>query len=322
MTQRHIQLESIEGMHIGGELRVVDGFPENLRFDNNGRHVVGQMYAQFFRVADPCAATPVALWHGGGMTGACWETTPDGQPGWLDYFLREGFSVALCDAFERGRASLPPHPQAFDGVLEYRSLDSVWHHFRFGPPLDAAAQVLGDGLRPCAYAGQQFPVERIEQFGRQFVPRFTNSDVQAMAAYAAFLQRMASCDVVAHSQGGVFALRSALAHPTRIRGVVALEPPVSDECLASLRDAADIELPPHLFVFGDFIRKCSDTWEPFLDNSVRYCDELARRGVSARMIELPSLGIRGNSHMLQMDANNREIAALVKSWLLALEERG
>jgi pimeloyl-ACP methyl ester carboxylesterase len=320
VTAGNIHLESVEGLHIGGELRAFDGFPANLRFENNGHHMVGQMYAQYFRVADPCTATPLALWHGGGMTGACWETTPDGRPGWLDYFLREGFSVALCDAFERGRASLPAHPQVFDGVPEYRSLDSIWHHFRFGPPLDVTAEFPGAGLRSAAYAGQQFPVERIEQFGRQFVARFTNSDAPALAAYAALLQRMGSCAIVAHSQGGVFALRSALASPARISAVVALEPPVSDECLANLRNAADVDLPAHLFVFGDFIRGCSGPWEPFLENAQRYCDELARRGVAARMIELPALGIRGNSHMLQMDANNREIAALVKAWLLALEQ--
>jgi hypothetical protein len=30
---------------------------------------------------------------------------------------------------------------------------------------------------------------------------------------------------------------------------------------------------------------------------------------------LPKLGIKGNSHMLMMDKNNLEVAALIQKWL-------
>ncbi len=322
MSQDPIRLQGIEGFHVGGHARLLDGFPPGLRFQNNGHHMVGQMYVQFFRVAEPCTSIPLALWHGGGMTGASWENTPDGRPGWLDQFLRAGFSVALCDAFERGRASLPPHPQAFDGVAEYRTLDSIWHHFRFGPELPDPAGFLQDDLRRLAYERQQFPVEHAEQFGRQFVPRFVDSDDEALAAYDAFLERMVRCAVIGHSQGGVFAVRSALARPERIASVVALEPSLGEDCLQRLLEAPDVELPPHLFVFGDFIRDCNATWSAYLRTTELYCEELIRRGVPVRLIELPRCGIRGNSHMLQMDANHLEIAALVEDWLLnALSDR-
>ena len=33
------------------------------------------------------------------------------------------------------------------------------------------------------------------------------------------------------------------------------------------------------------------------------------------VVDLPGVGIRGNSHMLMMDRNNLEIAALVQRWL-------
>lgn len=320
-----IQLESIDGLHIGGGLRRLDGFPADaaghaglgVRFDNNGLHMVGQMYAQHYRVAQPRLPAPVALWHGGGMTGAAWETTPDGRPGWSSFLLRQAFSVVLCDAFERGRASLPAFPHAFDGVPEYRSIESIWHHFRFGPPLARQDAVPPGGWRSAAYAGQQFPVDHAEQFGRQFAPRFTNSDDITLAAYGELLRRLAGCAIIGHSQGGAYALQAALAQPALVNAVIALEPPVTQACLRGLRQAGDLALPPHLFIFGDYIRGCSRNWEPLLDNALAYCQELRRRGARAELIELPQLGIHGNSHILQMDANSDQIAGIAANWLLA-----
>jgi hypothetical protein len=33
------------------------------------------------------------LWHGGGLTGVTYETTPDGRDGWLNMFVRSGWDV-------------------------------------------------------------------------------------------------------------------------------------------------------------------------------------------------------------------------------------
>ncbi len=37
-------------------------------------------------------------------------------------------------------------------------------------------------------------------------------------------------------------------------------------------------------------------------------------GGSVDVIELPEIGIKGNSHMLIMDRNNAEIADLIQKW--------
>ena len=38
-------------------------------------------------------------------------------------------------------------------------------------------------------------------------------------------------------------------------------------------------------------------------------------GGSADVVDLPKAGISGNSHMMMMDKNNTEIAALIQTWL-------
>jgi hypothetical protein len=114
-----VALRSIDSFHVNGEVRTLSGLPVEQRVlaqgaaarpvDPNGDHMTGQMYCQAYRLAEPRHALPVLLWHGGGMTGTNWETTPDGRQGWLWRFLQAGYDVIVSDgsseAGHRGRAS-------------------------------------------------------------------------------------------------------------------------------------------------------------------------------------------------------------------------
>jgi len=55
------------------------------------------------------------MWHGGGLTGVTYETTPDGREGWLNYFVKLGWDVYNSDAVERGRAGWAMYPDIFKG---------------------------------------------------------------------------------------------------------------------------------------------------------------------------------------------------------------
>ena len=44
------------------------------------------------------------MWHGGGLTGVTYETTPDGREGWMNMFVRKGWDTYVSDAVERGRS--------------------------------------------------------------------------------------------------------------------------------------------------------------------------------------------------------------------------
>jgi len=112
-----IVLSDMGSFHIGGEKFVISGEPvREVRFtptgvpakiDPNGTYVVGQMYVQYFIPENRKGAVPLLLWHGGGLTGVTYETTPDGRPGWLNDFLRRGWAVYNSDAVERGRSGWP-----------------------------------------------------------------------------------------------------------------------------------------------------------------------------------------------------------------------
>src|SRR3546814_6187071 len=51
----------------------------SMEYDPNGLYHIEQAYVQYFEPAEPSCPVPVVFLHGGGMTGAMWEQTPDGR---------------------------------------------------------------------------------------------------------------------------------------------------------------------------------------------------------------------------------------------------
>ena len=49
------------------------------RFDANGTYQVEQMYVQYFVPSNVRGNLPLLMWHGGGLTGVTYESTPDGR---------------------------------------------------------------------------------------------------------------------------------------------------------------------------------------------------------------------------------------------------
>jgi hypothetical protein len=74
------------------------------KLDPNGQYMVEQMYVQYFLPKNRKGKYPLLMWHGGGLTGVTYESTPDGREGWLNMFIRKGWDVYISDAVERGRS--------------------------------------------------------------------------------------------------------------------------------------------------------------------------------------------------------------------------
>ncbi|WP_010103757.1 alpha/beta fold hydrolase [Verminephrobacter aporrectodeae] len=311
-----LRLREIRSFCVGGCVRSVHGLPVQRRrlalggpvrpVDPNGEHITGQMYVQAYLQAEPRHRLPVLLWHGGGMTGANWESTPDGRAGWLSAFLHAGFDVYVSDAVERGRASWSPWPDIYADAPLFRTLGEGWELFRIGPPgsYRRAAQ------ERVAHAGQQFPVAAFEAFAAQWVPRWVGHEHITLVAYDALLQHVGECIVVGHSQGGGFALEATRRRPGHVAAVVALEPSGAPEAAA----AAGVRLPPHLAVWGDYMGAHA-LWRRYRATADAYFDALHAAGMQASVCELPREGIVGNSHFPMLDRNSDTVAQRVIAWL-------
>ncbi len=314
MTQaasQGVTLADFGSFYAGGRQVRIDGLPRRdiaftqsaaLAYDPNGLYHFEQAYVQYFIPARLSHPLPIVLLHGGGMTGAMWEQTPDGRPGWMQHFLRQGHAVYVVDNVERGRAGWAPFKDVWPEPPIIRNAEESWTLFRFGRAEDYAARR--------AFEGQRFPVAAFDAFIRHAVPRWLGNNDAALRGFCAVLERVGPCLVMAHSHGGEVAYRALHARPDLVRGVIGIEPSgFSPEVAAEA--VAD---KPFLFVYGDYL-DATPLWEQLCATGQAYADALASHGARVQTWRLADMGIAGNSHMPMMDDNSDDIAARIGDWI-------
>jgi pimeloyl-ACP methyl ester carboxylesterase len=315
-TDGPIVLRDMGSFHVGGRVVVVSGKPVTeiqrtptgplTKLDPNGTYQVEQAYVQYFLPAKPRGAVPLLLWHGGGLTGASFETTPDGRPGWLNYFVRQGWDTYNSDAVERGRSGFAS-PEVFAGQPIFLTKTDPYERFRIG---GGAGTYNDDPAKRKLLPGNRFPAEAYDDFTRQLVPRWLTTDTAVTDAYIALVDRVCPCVIVVHSQAGLFAFKAAQARPEKVKALVVVEP----AGIGDADKAAALKAIPVLAVFGDYF-DVDARWAALRKTAETYFDQIRAAGGSVRVADLPQVGIRGNGHMLIMDRNNLEVAGLIQKWL-------
>ena len=247
------------------------------------------------------------MWHGGGLTGVTYETTPDGREGWLNYFVKQGWDTYNSDAVERGRAGWAMTPDIFKGEPVFLAKANPFERFRIGQSLGSWSP---DPAQRKLMPNLQFPVEAYDNFVKQSVPRWTTTDDAIIRAYTALVDKVCPCVILFHSQAGQFGFKVAQARPDKVKALVAVEP----AGVGDAKRAAVLKDIPTLVVFGDNIALDS-RWPQIRKNGVDFVGEISKAGGKVEILDLPNAGIRGNSHMLMMDRNNLQVAGLIQQWL-------
>lgn len=310
-AQSGIALRDMGSFHVGGRKIDIKGQPIKevvftpggvpAKIDPNGTYFIEQMYAQYFLVQRRKGKLPLLMWHGGGLTGVTYETKPDGKPGWLNFFLKKGWDVYISDAMERGRSGWT---NQFKGEPLWLPLNDPWERFRIGP--------IGSwNNNKATYPGTQFPIAAYEQFMKQGVPRWVTTDKEIVAAYIELVDKVCPCVVMVHSQSGTFGYQVLQARPDKIKALVAVEPTVGGDP----KQIENVKKTPILVVIGDNA-KDHPRWKAIRQHSVNYQTAFKAAGGSLDLVDLPDVGIKGNSHMVMMDKNSDQVADLINKWLV------
>lgn len=264
---------------------------------------------------------PMVFLHGYGQSRMGWMTTPDGRDGWSTSFLKKGHSVFLVDQPRRGEAGSTT-AMTTDNIdtwsaesKEYMPGDQAWYtHFRIGR------------TAPERYEGSQFPEgEEVQnQFFRQMTPN-TGSFDQAVAAAAMDEVMQDVYDMtgkksiyVTHSQGGRVGWD---VDTENVAAIVAIEPGGTPEIDSEQYNKfleADI---PIVIYFGDYIDngpediQSTSFWKGIRDTAVAFAESYNADGGNCTVVNLPDIGITGNSHFMFQELNSEEIAAHVEQWI-------
>ena len=285
-------------------VRVSDDVPD-LRYDLNGTYEIEQAYVQYFVPAVRRVAEPVVLVHGGALTGAMWETTPDGRPSWLTRLPPRVYACYVIDTVERGRAGWCTFAEEWPGEPLPRAGEQAWWFFRIGRPEDFGRRV--------AAPGQRFPVAAYDGLVRQLVPRWMANSAPKVTALARLAERLGRCHLIGFSEGGetvqnVLAARPGLVASATILETITFPPELAAAAGPGMRA---------LYVYGDGF-ELSPRFATAFERAAATVAELAAVGADATLMSLPAVGLAGNTHMMMMDETGDDVLSLVCDWI----ERG
>jgi pimeloyl-ACP methyl ester carboxylesterase len=310
-------LRGMGSFHIGGRIAEVAGKDVRMiqrqpggpmtKLDPNGQYMVEQMYVQFLLPKTKKGKYPLLMWHGGGLTGVTYESTPDGRDGWLNFFVRKGWDVYNSDAVERGRSGFASADVWSDAPI-FLTYQDPYERFRIG---DGEGSWNSDPSKQKLLPGSQFPAEAYANYMRQTVPRWLGTDKAIIAGYLALVDKICPCVMLLHSQGGNFGFLVAEQRPDKIKGIVAVES-ATPGIVANAPKLKDV---PVLQIFGDYVDQ-HPRWSTFKKADMAYGEAIKAAGGTADWINLPDIGIKGNSHMMMQDKNSDQIAEVIQKWLV------
>lgn len=242
------------------------------------------------------------------------------------------------DQPRRGRAgrTMAAEGEAASPTALYES--AAWDAFRLGLWVPPAG--------PTVFPNVQMPMDgyTIDQFFRQQTPDTgQEQDRKTLAETVGRLFDMTGPGILmTHSRSGQYGWATAMERPELVKAIVAYEPghyifPEGEipediprgELHVSAMDTPTVPVAefekltrmPILIVFGDNIATeisnvfNSEVWRASSLRGRQFVEAVNRHGGDARIVFLPELGIRGNTHVPFADLNNLQVADHLESWL-------
>lgn len=289
----------------------------------------GDHAAVSYQVPVGARRLPIVMWHGMGQFSKTWSTTPDGREGFDTVFVRRGFPVYLIEQPRRGSAGR--------GTVAAEIAPAFADHALFNS--------FRIGAWPNYHRGVQFSRDpaALAQFHRQQTPSVGPIDIDLNTdVVAALFGKIGPGILLTHSHSGGMGWLTAIKAPN-IRGIVAYEPamnfvfppgevpdPITNYSMTltarevPLAEFLKLTRIPILICYGDNIPDApsetwADTWRIARQMAGHWRDAINAHGGDVRLVSLPDIGIRGNTHFPFSDVNSIQIADHLSAFL---EEKG
>ena len=329
MAQQPITIARQGHFSVGGKTIQREGTYDNSKFvgwatqvETGQRTQVDHAFVDF-QIPTEARKLPLVFVHGYGGSGVCWEMTPDGRDGFATLMLRHGYPTYVMDLPGRGRAGRTSATTEVKPLADEMFWFDIWRI----------------GVWPHYNKGVQFPTDSayLSQFFREMTPDLSDH-TQDIPAINALEDRIGPSVLVTHSAGGVTGWFAAMQNK-HVKAVAAYEPgayvfpegevPAKIDGLTGGCEGIPVPMEqfrrltqiPIVMYFGDYIPETpsknlgDENWRVRLQMGRKFVECINHHGGNAALVELPKLGIRGNTHFLMQDLNNDVLANLFAEWL-------
>jgi len=306
-----------------------------------GDIALGQMFVQYMIPAEKKHRYPVVCVHGGGAQGTHMMGI-GGRPGWVHYFVQNGYSVYWVDRPSYGRS--PYHPDALGpshlpNVPPYEGLITSTAVFNTAqwPGPGGMNDPLIDQFMACEYgnvADEAFHSDLVWRGG------------------AELLDRIGPSILCVHAFGGFFAWGVADRRPNLVKAIMCMEingnpfaaqlrwgltagpmtfdPSVTDISQFKLVDKTEPPDSPRPVVSPYKLQaEPVHKWKNLQGipigwmtsefggggSPVTNVEFLKQVGCTAEMVRLRDYGIYGNGNLMLMEKNNHEVFGVLRDWL-------
>ena len=327
-SDKPITLKTMGSLFFGGDVKTLEN---GVTF--HGDHG----YAQYY-IPQNSRNLPLVMWHGIGQSGKTFESTPDGREGFQAILTRRDWPVYIIDQPRRGRAgrTLADSGEAASPTALYES--AAWDAFRFGLWVPPAG--------PTVFPNVQMPMDgyTIDQFYRQQTPDTgKEQDRKTLGETVGKLFTVTGPAIlVTHSRSGQYGWATAMEQPDLVKAVVGYEPghyifpegeipadiprgkvhvTAMDTPTVPLDEFKKLTRMPILIVYGDNIATevsevyNSEVWRSASLRGKQFVEAVNRHGGDARIVFLPDLGMKGNTHVPFADLSNIPVADHLEAWL-------
>jgi pimeloyl-ACP methyl ester carboxylesterase len=320
---------------------------------NKQQAMSGQLYAEFQIPGKQTHRWPIVMVPGGAQSGTNFTGTPDGREGWEQYFLRQGYAVYVVDQPGRGRAAYQADLYGPESGVNPASTEQRFtapERFNQWPQAHLHTQWPGKGgpgdpIFDQFYASQmpairdytlQQELNRdailalLEKIGPAILLTHSQSGAFGWPVADArpdLVKAILAVEPNGPAFGAVDPARRA--KPWGLGGVpLRYSPPVANpaELVVVQQDKPDgpdldrcwlqqapARLLPNLQKAPILILTSEASYHAAYDHCI--VKNLEQAGVHPTYVRLPDAGIRGNGHMMMLEKNNMDIAALMSRWL-------
>jgi pimeloyl-ACP methyl ester carboxylesterase len=190
--------------------------------DGPKQFLSGQMYVRHLKPTEKTKAFPIVMVHGTGQTGTNFLGTPDGRPGWAQFFAAKGYDVYVVDQVGRGRSGQSPEsygPYMRLSTYDMASIYTGQENYRLFPQANLHTQWPGGPGVPGNAAFDQFYASQVES-----IASGVRSEELNDPALIALLVKVGPAILLTHSQAGVFGWKVADSRPDLVKAIIAVEP--------------------------------------------------------------------------------------------------